>query len=92
MSSAFLWGALSLGYYFSTIIVKAVNAATKNYTTSRGWLQGNNINRNHLDLFFWLLAVLSFLNFLNYLYWSSWYKYVKQQDQPKDVSEQPEQV
>ncbi|KAM0919168.1 hypothetical protein ACQ4PT_008372 [Festuca glaucescens] len=92
MSSAFFWGALSLGYYFSTIIVKAVNAATKNYTTSRGWLQGNNINRNHLDLFFWLLAVLSFLNFLNYLYWSSWYNYVKPQDHPKDVSEQPEQV
>jgi peptide/histidine transporter 3/4 len=92
MSSAFLWAALSLGYYFSTIIVKAVNAATEDYTTSKGWLQGNNINRNHLDLFFWLLAVLSFLNFLNYLYWSNWYKYVKAQDLPKDVAEQPEQV
>ena len=56
MSSAFLWAALSLGYFFSTIIVKAVNAATKKYTASGGWLHGNNINRNHLDLFFWQIG------------------------------------
>ncbi|PNT72860.1 protein NRT1/ PTR FAMILY 4.3 [Brachypodium distachyon] len=85
MSSAFLWCSMSLGYFLCTILVKAVNAATKNYTASGGWLGGNNINRNHLDLFFWLLAVLSFLNFLNYLYWSSWYKYVKPQEQPDHV-------
>lgn len=85
MSSAFLWASMSLGYYFSTIIVKAVNAATKKHTSSGGWLNGNNINRNHLDLFFWLLAVLSFINFLNYLYWASWYKYVKPQDEEDDV-------
>lgn len=85
MSSAFLWASMSLGYYFSTIIVKAVNAATKKYTLSGGWLNGNNINRNHLDLFFWLLAVLSFINFLNYLYWASWYKYVKPQDEEDNV-------
>ncbi|XP_037416696.1 protein NRT1/ PTR FAMILY 4.5-like [Triticum dicoccoides] len=85
MSSAFLWASMSLGYYFSTIIVKAVNAATKKHTLSGGWLNGNNINRNHLDLFFWLLAVLSFINFLNYLYWASWYKYVKPQDEEDNV-------
>lgn len=85
MSSAFLWCSMSLGYYFSSIIVRAVNVATKNSTASGGWLAGNNINRNHLDLFFWLLAVLSFLNFLNYLYWSRWYKYVKSQDQAEHV-------
>ncbi|KAI5000396.1 hypothetical protein ZWY2020_004985 [Hordeum vulgare] len=88
MSSAFLWASMSLGYYFSTIIVKAVNAATKKHTLSGGWLNGNNINRNHLDLFFWLLAVLSFINFLNYLYWASWYKYVKPQDEEENVDEQ----
>uniref|UniRef100_A0A0E0C7Q3 Uncharacterized protein n=1 Tax=Oryza meridionalis TaxID=40149 RepID=A0A0E0C7Q3_9ORYZ len=79
MSSSFLWCPMSLGYFLSTIIVKAVNAATKGATASGGWLAGNNINRNHLDLFFWLLAVLSFLNFLNYLFWASWYEYKPQQ-------------
>ncbi|KAK3165439.1 hypothetical protein QOZ80_1AG0033220 [Eleusine coracana subsp. coracana] len=81
MSSSFLWCSLSFGYFFSTIIVQVVNAATKKYTASRGWLAGNNINRNHLDLFFWLLAVLSTLNFFNYLFWSSWYKYKPREEE-----------
>ncbi|KAI5017670.1 hypothetical protein ZWY2020_042558 [Hordeum vulgare] len=41
-----------------------------------------------VDLFFWLLAVLSFINFLNYLYWASWYKYVKPEDEDENVDEQ----
>ncbi|KAL6616064.1 hypothetical protein ACP70R_038334 [Stipagrostis hirtigluma subsp. patula] len=94
MSSSFLWCSLSLGYFFSTIIVRLVNAATKGSTTSGGWLAGNNINRNHLDLFFWLLAVLSSLNFLNYLFWSSWYKYKPQEEAvaPEQQQEQEQQV
>ncbi|OEL21492.1 Protein NRT1/ PTR FAMILY 4.3 [Dichanthelium oligosanthes] len=75
MSSSFLWCSLSFGYFMSTIIVQAVNAATKGSTASGGWVASNNINRDHLDLFFWLLAVLSTLNFFNYLFWASWYKY-----------------
>ncbi|XP_062180726.1 protein NRT1/ PTR FAMILY 4.5-like [Phragmites australis] len=86
MSSSFLWCSLSLGYFLSTIIVQAVKTATKGSTASGGWLAGNNINRNHLDLFFWLLAVLSSLNFLNYLFWSSWYKY-----KPQEQAVAPEQ-
>ncbi|KAL6845156.1 hypothetical protein ACP4OV_024651 [Aristida adscensionis] len=90
MSSSFLWCSLSFGYFMSTVIVQAVNAATKGSTTSGGWLAGNNINRNHLDLFFWLLAVLSTLNFFNYLFWSSWYKYkpLEQAVAPKQPQEQ----
>lgn len=75
MSSSFLWCSLSFGYFMSTIIVQAVNAATKGSTPSGGWLSSNNINSDRLDLFFWLLAVLSTLNFFNYLFWASWYKY-----------------
>jgi len=73
MSSSFLWCSLSFGYFMSTIIVQAVNAATRG--ASGGWLASKNINRDRLDLFFWLLAVLSTLNFFNYLFWASWYKY-----------------
>jgi len=79
MSSSFLWCSLSLGYFMSTVIVKAVNKATKKKTASGGWLAGENINRNHLDLFFWLLAVLSTVNLFNYLFWASWYKYKPQE-------------
>nr|CAB3478295.1 unnamed protein product [Digitaria exilis] len=75
MSSSFLWCSLSFGYFMSTIIVQAVNAATKGSTPTGGWLSSNSINGDRLDLFFWLLAVLSTLNFINYLCWASWYKY-----------------
>ncbi|KAI5005439.1 hypothetical protein ZWY2020_032682 [Hordeum vulgare] len=58
---------------------KKVPPALKSMSTYTGLL---------VDLFFWLLAVLSFINFLNYLYWASWYKYVKPQDEDENVDEQ----
>ncbi|TKW16765.1 hypothetical protein SEVIR_5G321100v4 [Setaria viridis] len=94
MSSSFLWCSLSFGYFMSTIIVQAVNAATKGSTASGGWLASNNINRDHLDLFFWLLAVLSTLNFFNYIFWASWYKYrnALPADAPEQQQQQQQQV
>lgn len=75
ISTCFLWCSMALGYFLSTIIVNIVNSATKGITESRGWLAGNNINTNHLNLFYWLLSLLSFLNFLVYLYVAKRYKY-----------------
>ncbi|XP_058213626.1 protein NRT1/ PTR FAMILY 4.5-like [Rhododendron vialii] len=75
ISTCFLWCSMALGYFLSTIIVNIVNSATKGITKSRGWLAGNNINTNHLNLFYWLLSLLSFLNFLVYLYVAKRYKY-----------------
>uniref|UniRef100_A0A0C9RQ53 TSA: Wollemia nobilis Ref_Wollemi_Transcript_3673_2154 transcribed RNA sequence n=1 Tax=Wollemia nobilis TaxID=56998 RepID=A0A0C9RQ53_9CONI len=75
MATALSWTSMSLGYFLSTVLVDIVNAATKDITASRGWLRGNNLNRNHLNLFYWLLACLSVLNFFNYLCWSRWYNY-----------------
>lgn len=74
MSSCFLWTSMALGYYLSTIIVKIVNTATRDITRSHGWL-GNNINRGHLNLFYWLLSILSLLNFCTYLLVSRRYNY-----------------
>ncbi|GLJ31706.1 hypothetical protein SUGI_0637380 [Cryptomeria japonica] len=73
-ATAFAYASLSLGYFLSSVFVNIVNAATRNMTESHGWLGGNNLNRNHLDLFYWFLAILSVLNFINYLFWSRWYK------------------
>ncbi|KAH9322841.1 hypothetical protein KI387_017480 [Taxus chinensis] len=75
MATAFSWTSLSMGYFLSSVLVDIVNAATRNITKSNGWLAGNNLNRNHLNLFYWLLSILNMLNFLNYLLWSRWYKY-----------------
>lgn len=66
---------MALGYFFSTVLVKIVNTATKGITRSGGWLAGNNINRNHLNLFYWLLSALSLINFCIYLFVAKRYKY-----------------
>ncbi|KAL5096251.1 hypothetical protein RYX36_000578 [Vicia faba] len=65
----------SFGFYLSSLLVSLVNkiTSTKGGGGVGGWLHDNNINKDKLDLFYWLLAALSFLNFLNYLYWSRWY-------------------
>ncbi|OWM73002.1 protein NRT1/ PTR FAMILY 4.5-like [Punica granatum] len=75
ISTCFLWSSMALGYFFSTVIVNIVNSATKGITRSGGWLAGNNINRNHLNLFYFLLSILSLLNFLVYLFFARRYKY-----------------
>ncbi|KAK4399287.1 MACPF domain-containing protein CAD1 [Sesamum angolense] len=85
ISSCFLWTSMALGYFLSTIIVKIVNNATKDITRSGGWLAGNKINRGHLNLFYWLLSILSLLNFCIYLFVSTRYKY--RQEIPEITSE-----
>ncbi|KAL2343240.1 hypothetical protein Fmac_004525 [Flemingia macrophylla] len=74
-STCFLWCSMAVGYFLSSILVQAVNGATKNITASGGWLAGNNINRNHLNLFYLFLAILSLINFFFYLFLSKRYKY-----------------
>ncbi|KAK6124268.1 hypothetical protein DH2020_042020 [Rehmannia glutinosa] len=85
ISSCFLWTSMSMGYFLSTILVKIVNSATKDVTRSGGWLAGNNINRSHLNLFYWLLSLLSLLNFCVYLFVSRRYKY--RQESPENTGE-----
>ncbi|XP_022714576.1 protein NRT1/ PTR FAMILY 4.5-like [Durio zibethinus] len=75
VSTCFLWTSMALGYYLSSILVKIVNSTTKDITKSRGWLAGNNINRNHLNLFYLLLSLLSLANFIVYLLVSRCYTY-----------------
>ncbi|KAL5053713.1 hypothetical protein RYX36_034395 [Vicia faba] len=74
-STCFLWCSMAIGYFLSSIMVQLVNRATKNITASGGWLAGNNINRNHLNLFYLLLSLLSLVNFFVYLVVSKRYKY-----------------
>ncbi|XP_039066960.1 protein NRT1/ PTR FAMILY 4.5-like isoform X1 [Hibiscus syriacus] len=68
-STALLWFSLAVGYLTSSVVVEVVNKA------SGGWLASNNLNRDNLNYFYWLLSALSTLNFLIYLVCASWYKY-----------------
>ncbi|EEF50043.1 protein NRT1/ PTR FAMILY 4.5 [Ricinus communis] len=76
LSTSFTWLSLSFGYFLSTVLVNLINAITKRVTPSKqGWLHGDDINSNNLNLFYWFLAILSCINFGVYLCMASWYKY-----------------
>ncbi|KAI9107362.1 hypothetical protein K1719_021750 [Acacia pycnantha] len=72
--TAITYCSYSFGFYLSSVLVSLVNKVTAG-GRGGGWLQDNNLNKDRLDLFYWLLAVLSFLNFLNYLFWCRWFNY-----------------
>lgn len=75
LATALSWASISMGYYLSSVLVSIVNAITSRIGKGVGWLSGNNLNRNYLDRFYWLLCVLSALNFIHYLMWSIWFRY-----------------
>ncbi|GJN13090.1 hypothetical protein PR202_ga31424 [Eleusine coracana subsp. coracana] len=64
----------SFGFYLSSVLVSLVNRVTsRGSADDGGWLANNDLNKDRLDLFYWLLAALSLLNFFNYLFWVRWY-------------------
>ncbi|XP_021731110.1 protein NRT1/ PTR FAMILY 4.6-like [Chenopodium quinoa] len=76
LATSLSWASLAIGYYLSSVIVSIINAATRRgHDEHNAWLAGSNLNRYHLERFYWLLCVLGALNFLNYLFWACKYKY-----------------
>ncbi|GAA0166294.1 transporter [Lithospermum erythrorhizon] len=72
---AMTYCSYSFGFYLSSILVSLVNKITSHYSSNtKGWLGDNNLNKDRLDLFYWMLAILSFINFLNYIFCSRWYQ------------------
>ena len=78
LSTSFSFLSLSIGYYLSSVFVELINLVTGKLSKSKtktGWLEGNDMNTNHVERFYWFLAILSTLNFANYVFWAKWYKY-----------------
>ncbi|MQM09145.1 hypothetical protein Taro_042013 [Colocasia esculenta] len=73
--TAITYCSYSFGFYLSSILVSLVNRITSSGGGGGGWLSDNDLNKDRLDLFYWMLAALSLLNFFNYLFWSRWYSY-----------------
>lgn len=86
--TAITYCSYSFGFYLSTVLVSLVNKITSTSSTG-GWLHYNNLNQDKLDLFYWLLAVLSLLNFLNYLFWSKRYSHPPSLCQPNAMEINP---
>lgn len=72
--TAVTYCSYSFGFYLSSVLVSLINKITCS-SSKGGWLSDNDLNKDRLDLFYWLLAGLSFINFLNYLFWADWYSY-----------------
>ncbi|MCL7035265.1 hypothetical protein MKW94_009752 [Papaver nudicaule] len=80
LGTAIFWCVLGLSSLMGSALITLVNRVTKNGDI--GWLDGNNLNRNYLDRFYWLLSVLGLFSFLNYLYWARKYEYRRHNPTP----------
>ncbi|XP_074574651.1 protein NRT1/ PTR FAMILY 4.3-like [Curcuma longa] len=70
--TAMTYCSYSFGFFLSSLLVSLVNKITATSSTD-GWLSDNDLNKDRLDLFYWLLAALSLVNFFIYLLCSNWY-------------------
>ncbi|PIA60804.1 hypothetical protein AQUCO_00300374v1 [Aquilegia coerulea] len=75
MCSALSLTTVALGNYLSSALVTIVTQVTTR-NGKLGWIP-DNLNRGHLDYFYWLLTILSVVNFLAYLVNAKCYTYKK---------------
>ncbi|XP_028790966.1 protein NRT1/ PTR FAMILY 6.3-like [Neltuma alba] len=71
MSTGLFLSTLSLGFFFSSVLVTLVHKVTSH---TRPWL-ADNLNKGRLYNFYWLLAILCVLNFAVYLFCAKGYVY-----------------
>ncbi|RZR80063.1 hypothetical protein BHM03_00005973 [Ensete ventricosum] len=75
LCSALSLTTVALGNYVSSLLVTIVTRITTR-NGRLGWIP-DNLNRGHIDYFFWLLAILSMVNLMMYLLIANWYTYKK---------------
>ncbi|KAL3680988.1 hypothetical protein R1sor_023944 [Riccia sorocarpa] len=73
LASALSLTTVALGNYLSSLLVTIISSITEK-NGKPGWIP-DNINRGHIDYFFWLLAVLSLLNLGFYIICAHFYQY-----------------
>ncbi|XP_062074074.1 protein NRT1/ PTR FAMILY 6.3 [Humulus lupulus] len=71
MSTGLFLSTLSLGFFFSSVLVSIVHMVTGE---KNPWL-ADNLNQGKLYDFYWLIAILSALNVVIYLVCAKWYVY-----------------
>ncbi|XP_021756478.1 protein NRT1/ PTR FAMILY 7.3-like [Chenopodium quinoa] len=76
--SALCMLSMSFGNYMSSIIVTILMKITAR-GSNPGWIP-EDLNKGHLERFYFLLAILTTIDFMLYLYFASTYKYVQCQD------------
>ncbi|THU50013.1 hypothetical protein C4D60_Mb06t15610 [Musa balbisiana] len=83
LCSALSLTTVALGNYVSSLLVTIVTRITTR-NGRLGWIP-DNLNRGHIDYFFWLLAILSTVNLMVYLLIANWYTYKKTTDDDNEL-------
>ncbi|CAL5016838.1 unnamed protein product [Urochloa decumbens] len=71
--TALTYCSYAFGFYLSSLLVSLVNRVTAGHGGAGGWLGDNDLDKDRLDLFYWMLAALSVLNFFCFLLCARWY-------------------
>ncbi|KAJ4821796.1 hypothetical protein Tsubulata_038721 [Turnera subulata] len=66
ISTALSWCSTAMGYFLSSALVSIINSSSG--AVGDPWIEGHDLNRSRLDLFYTVLCVLNILNLLNYIY------------------------
>ncbi|XP_058778124.1 protein NRT1/ PTR FAMILY 7.3 [Vicia villosa] len=83
--SALCMTSISLGNYVSSLLVSIVmKISTEDHMP--GWIPGN-LNKGHLDRFYFLLAALTSMDLIAYIACAKWYKSIQLGEKPKENDE-----
>ncbi|KAJ9128848.1 hypothetical protein P3X46_034416 [Hevea brasiliensis] len=84
MGAAAYLSILGLGSFINSAVISVVQAITSKY--GHVWL-GDNLNRAHLDYFYWVMAVLSALNLCVYVWVANGFVYKKVEGEETEEGE-----
>lgn len=71
---ALFLSVFGVGSFLSSLLISVIQKATSDGEDKEGWIS-DNLNKGHLDYFYWLLALLSTVAFAIYMYFSRSYIY-----------------
>lgn len=72
LGSSLCMASMALGNYVSSMMVNIVMAITAR-GNSQGWIP-EDLNKGHMDRFYFLIAVLAAIDFVFYLVFAKWYQ------------------
>ncbi|XP_008788684.2 protein NRT1/ PTR FAMILY 7.3-like [Phoenix dactylifera] len=84
--SALCMTSISLGNYVSSLLVTIVMKITVE-DNRPGWIPGN-LNKGHMDRFYFLLAALTSADFVVYLACARWYSCIKLEGRSRDIDDE----
>ncbi|XP_021627583.2 protein NRT1/ PTR FAMILY 5.4 [Manihot esculenta] len=88
MGAAAYLSILGIGSFINTAAISAVQAITSKYGSV--WLE-DNLNRAHLDYFYWVLAVMSALNLCVYIWVAKGFVYKKVEGEETEKEERSDE-